>query len=333
MHYASRFNRFKMMQLLITNDAGKLFNSTPYMVVINLIHECVVVVTDPQIRNDDGCTPLHYAARYTPLSVNSTSDHDEAAPVTLRSDNRQIMQLLVNLCQVEVNVQDIYGVSPLQLACSRGNRVAVEILLSSSEINVDIQDKKHDTPLHAACLNGDPFIVQKLLEKNANCLLPNLEEELPIHIACQEGHLEIVSLILRLRFNERAQMMITHDHDFNYPIHLACESGNEEIVKVLFLNQADPTVRKIHDVTPLHIAAKEGFIAIVDVLLQYENADINETDEDLATPLHYAARFNKVSMIEFLLEKLVNNIVSLLFNNMTGMLTLIVMILIPILHY
>jgi ankyrin repeat protein len=278
MHYAARFNRFKIMSLLIAEEA------------------------DPEALTDEGLTPLHYAARYTPLSQNDKED-DAAAPVTLRSNSRQIMELLVKICRVNVNVKDEYGSTPLHLACSRGNRAAVEVLLACETIDVNIPDVNLDTPLHDACLFGDAFIVEKLLENEADCLLANSDKDLPIHIACQEGLCDIVNQIMRRRFDQRANMLNMPDHEMNYPLHLACESGNAEIVKVLFLNGADPNITDNKGVTPLHVAAKEGFIDIAEVLLQYENADINVVDLDLMTPLHYAARHNKLEMMKFLLRK------------------------------
>ena len=287
---------------------GHNYSTTDFLYIIhNSFHTTIILLIilltlDPEILTEEGLTPLHYAARYTPLSQGSTND-DESAPVTLHSTSRQIMQFLITLCRVNVNVQDVYGLTPLHLACSRGNRAAVEALVNAANININIQDKKAETPLHAACLFGDPYIVEQLLRKDADCLLKNIENVTPLHIACQEGYIEIVNLIMRLRFNQRKELLNAYDLEFNFPLHLACESGEVEIVKVLFLNQADPNVIKIHDITPLHIAAKEGFTNVAEVLLQYEGLAVDVTDENLLTPLHYAARYNNISMIKFLLKK------------------------------
>lgn len=187
----------------------------------------------------------------------------------------------------------------------RGNRVAVEILTAvpTPKVEIDAQDKKGETPLHFACLNGDPEIVRMLLEKGADCLMPNQENELAIHVACAEGHMEIVKIIMRICFDKRMDMMSWKDKEFNTPLHFACESGNCEIVKLLLLNNADPLACRMHDVTPLHIAAKEGFIDIASVLLQNDASEIDISDANLLSPIHYAAQFGKVKMIEFLLHK------------------------------
>ena len=258
------------------------------------------------MRTEEGLTPLHYAARYTPLHSKAGGENEEdSAPVTLRSTSKQVLQVLIQFCHVDINVKDRDDLTPLHLACMRGNRVAVEILLAvpTPKVEIDAKDKKGDTPLHFACLNGDPEIVRMLLEKGADCLMPNQENELAIHVACAEGHLEIVKIIMRMCFDKRLDMMKWTDKEYNTPLHFACESGNGEIVKLLLLNNADPLACRMHDVTPLHIAAKEGFIDIASVLLQNDASEIDIPDANLLSPIHYAAQFGKVKMIEFLLQK------------------------------
>lgn len=257
---------------------------------------------DPKIKTEEGLTPLHYAARYTPIFKSRSDENDTDAPIAA---NRQIMQLLI-LWKVDINVQDIYGVTPLHLACNRGNRSAVEVLLAKGGINVNIQDKQQDTPLHDACLFGDEWIVEKLLDSGADALITNDENLIPLHIACREGFTEVVKVMMRMRFDKCSEMVSSYDNQYNTPLHFACRSGNVEIAKLLFLNRADPTAIKEDGITPLHIAAREDFVEIAEVLLQFEGLDINVRDDELNTPLHLAARFNNIEMIEFLLKRYVH---------------------------
>lgn len=57
------------------------------------------------------------------------------------------------------------NVTPLHLACHRGNLEAALILLSQSvTIESNIQDTHGDTPLHQACRYGHEEIVVELLK-------------------------------------------------------------------------------------------------------------------------------------------------------------------------
>ena len=251
---------------------------------------------DTEVRTSEGFTPLHYAARYTPR---------EGEEEDTTSSSKQILQLLISICRVDINVCNNDDVTPLHLACMHRNRIAVGILMSATNpaVNVDAQDKKGDTPLHFACRNEDPEIVDALLKKGANCLIQNEEHELALHVASKEGHMEIVKLILKIGFDKKEEMVNWLDREYNTPLHFACESGSGEVVQLLLLSNADPNACRLHNVTPLHIVAKKGFIDIADVLLQNMNSEINVNDANLLSPIHYAAQFGRVTMIEFLLSK------------------------------
>lgn len=54
--------------------------------------------------------------------------------------------------------------TPLHLACQRGNLDVALILLSQSDIVPDVHDTHGDTPLHQACRYGHEDIVEELLK-------------------------------------------------------------------------------------------------------------------------------------------------------------------------
>ena len=58
----------------------------------------------------------------------------------------------------------VCGVSPLYLACQRGNHIAVSSLLKCNSINVWMQDKNRNNPLHEASRNGHHAIVGMLIK-------------------------------------------------------------------------------------------------------------------------------------------------------------------------
>lgn len=208
-----------------------------------------------------------------------------------------------------MNVKAQYGITPLHLACQRGNIDAVEILLNSANIDVTVADDNKDTPLHEAALNGFTKIVKLILDKMksdgiVSLDLPNDEYHTPLHLACREGHTEVVKLILQYGFDQRMQLATAQDNEQSTPLHLACESGNDDIVRVLLLNGADLLSPKSENVFPIHIAAKFGFVKVVETMLQGAKEDIiNVGDIYQKTPLHYAAQFNQEEMIDFLLDK------------------------------
>lgn len=196
------------------------------------------------------------------------------------------------------------------MACQNGNKVAVDVLLRCNDINIYIKDTSDDTPLHEACLNGHHDIVEILLKRmkleDPNTMeidAQNTESQTPLHLACREGHVEVVKVFLKHFFEKRALLCQTRDNEESTALHLACKSGSDEIVKILILNGADLFAKQHKGITAIHIAAQYGFINVARTLMQ--NVEDLTTPVDIyhRTPLHYAAYYNQMDMIKFLVEK------------------------------
>ncbi len=243
----------------------------------------------------------------------SAGPQEEATSTTATHlfTSRKTVTLLLHQ-KVDVNCKDLYGITPLHMACSRRNLAAVEVLLAHRNIDVGATDASDVTPLHEACLDGDKTIAKKLLEKimedKVEFLAKNDEDETPLHYACKAGHEDIVKLIIQFAIlhenRELVHELVTaQDRKRNTPLHLACESGNDVCVRSLLVNGADIRTTKHDDITPLHVAARQGFIEVAETILKSGLDIIDILDAYQQTPLHYAAKFNQGDMVEFLLQK------------------------------
>ena len=204
-------------------------------------------------------------------------------------------------------MQAKHGISPLHLACQRGNYVAVEVLLGNENIDVTKTNDNKDTPLHEAALSGFPEIVElilkKMKKKGITLQLFNNEKHTPLHLACREGHTDVVKLTLQYGFQQREELVNDVDNELNTPLHFACESGEDEIVRLLLLNGAKLLSQKTDDVLPIHTAARFGYVKVVEIMLGSRENVVNLGDIYQRTPLHYAAQFNQEKMINFLLDR------------------------------
>jgi transient receptor potential cation channel subfamily A protein 1 len=284
LHYAAKFNRFNILKLLREAGANAMQKTT---------HEQL--------------TALHLSARYLPHFQDPDAeahDHVDSQEDNSASTSRCVTQYLIKECRVHVNVQDIYGVTPLHMACSRGNLAALEALIEAPDIQLNISDNNQDTPLHEACLAGHPDVIETLLkkmnEKHIPLSLENDEKQTPLHFACKEGLDVVVKLILQYGDD---RLVHTEDNEHNSPLHLACESGNEAVVDTLLQNGANVMAVKENEITPLHIAARLGFVEIAKMLVAKKKAIVRASDVSQQTPLHYAAQYNQCCMINFLLDQ------------------------------
>ncbi len=130
----------------------------------------------------------------------------------------------------------------------------------------------------------------------------------PLHIAAMSGNKgEVERLIAQhADVNENLDLPGT-------PLHVAIchclmddplfrHQGHVDVVKVLLENGADIQAQRVYEGTPLHDAARKGFVHIAELLLSHA-ADINSKEEDQRrTPLHRAVAANKLRMVQYLLS-------------------------------
>ena len=265
---------------------------------------------DINIKTKDGFTALHFAARHLPRSTDTEEKEGQSDAL---STSRLVVHSLLQAetiyhCRpTQVAVKSSQGITPLHMACSRGNFPAVEEIVNHDASCISVPDNHGDTPLHEACLQGSVKIVKLLIEKGADLSAYNNDYEIPLHVACKEGHVDIVKELLKPGHGDVKSMIAARDNEGNSCMHLAVESGVFETVKVLLLLRADPNAKNTDDVYPIHIAAAQGYTEMAGALLQYNSEVKNALDGELRTPLHHAAMHDQEPMIKFLMQKCVQN--------------------------
>jgi ankyrin repeat protein len=128
----------------------------------------------PLVKDRDGLTPLHIAAR--------SADADAVA-VLLRDD-------------VAADVADYFGVTPLHLAAAAGGPAAghVTAMLVEAGAQVDPRDDFGVTPLLAATRANRPESIQVLVAATADPNLGDLYGSSPLAVADRAGRRELVEL-------------------------------------------------------------------------------------------------------------------------------------------
>lgn len=138
------------------------------------------------------------------------------------------------------------------------------------ELNSCPKDDKGLTLLHIAVMYDQIVIVDFLLDRDTDINATDSDGLTPLHYACIKGHQNI--LLLMLHANADPTMM---DLQGNTPLHLAVDRGHESCVKaLLYLSEhmkISVNVNATNDNgdTPLHFAARWGYCAIVGILLEY----------------------------------------------------------------
>ena len=151
------------------------------------------------------------------------------------------------------------------------------------------------TELRRAAERGVTARVEAILQRPQD---PDLGNPAPLLVACEQGHLEVASLLLEAKADKDKATSNNATAFF-----FAAQKGHLEVARLLLEARADKDKATTdRGVTPLYVAAERGQLEVVRVLLEAKaNKDHATTDRD-ATPLFVAAQNGKLEVARLLLE-------------------------------
>ena len=137
-------------------------------------------------------------------------------------------------------------------AARQGDIEEVKRILSC---NVDI-NKGELTPLYIAAENGHTEIVKLLLDAGAKV------DETTLYCVAQFGNTELLALLLE------AGADVNGEKDYDSPLYVAGRYGNTETVKLLLKAGANVNKTGFLGATPLFVAYHRDHLEVVDILLE-----------------------------------------------------------------
>ncbi|EPQ06383.1 Tankyrase-1 [Myotis brandtii] len=176
---------------------------------------------------------------------------------------------------------------------------------------------RKSSPLHFAAGFGRKDVVEHLLQMGANVHARDDGGLIPLHNACSFGHAEVVSLLLCQGADPNAR------DNWNYtPLHEAAIKGKIDVCIVLLQHGADPNIRNTDGKSALDLAdpsakavltgeykkdelleaARSGNEEKLMALLTPLNVNCHASDGRKSTPLHLAAGYNRVRIVQLLLQ-------------------------------
>ncbi len=146
----------------------------------------------------------------------------------------------------------IKGITPLFLACQRGNQEQVELLVGmGADVNKDCYKW---TPLHAACKNGSIKIVELLVKKGANIWVQDRTGKTAYDIASEEKKTELLKFLGSLPQSTLPKLVKEGDSSElktkNSEL-LKDDNANKNNLKELKQNPLDENVNKNNLVTSI----------------------------------------------------------------------------------
>lgn len=152
-------------------------------------------------------------------------------------------------------------------------------------------------PINSAAENGHIEIVKLLLANGADITVQDAKGWTPLNSAAWGGHLEVVKLLL-----ENGADFTVPSNDYWTPLVVAAYHGHLSVVQLLLEKGADIIASTEDGWTPLNSAARGGHLEVVKLLLE-NGADMTVQDADGWTPLNSAAREGHEEVVKLLLDK------------------------------
>ncbi|RXN01133.1 Tankyrase-2 [Acipenser ruthenus] len=269
-------------------------------------------------------TSLHEAASKNRVEVCSLLLSYGADPTLLNCHNKSALDLAPTPQLRERLAYEFKGHTLLQ--ASRETDVA----RIKKHITLDIVNFKHpqthETALHCAATSPYPKrkqVCELLLRKGANVNEKTKDFLTPLHMASEKSHNDVVEVLLKHEAKVNAL-----DHLGQTALHRAAHCGHLQTIRLLLSSGCDPLIVSLQGFSASQMgnenvqqvlqegvlignsdsdrqlleAAKSGDSEVVKKLCTLQNVNCRDIEGRLSTPLHFAAGYNRVAVVEYLLQ-------------------------------
>ncbi|XP_077442031.1 poly [ADP-ribose] polymerase tankyrase-1 isoform X1 [Vanacampus margaritifer] len=333
LHLAAGYNRVRIVQLLLQHGADvhakdkgglvPLHNACSYghyeVTELLLKHGACVNAMDLW-----QFTPLHEAASKNRIEVCSLLLSHGADPTLLNCHSKSSVDMAPTPELKERLSYEFKGHSLLQ-AAREADMAKAKRSLALEIINFK-HPHTHETALHCAVASPHPKrkqVTELLLRKGANVNEKNKDFMTPLHVAAERAHNDIMEVLQKhgAKVNALDTLGQTALHRAALAGHLqtcrlllgygadaslvslqgftAAQMGNEAVQQIL--NENVPVRNSDVDYRLLE-AAKAGDLDTVKSLCTAQNVNCRDLEGRHSTPLHFAAGYNRVQVVEYLLH-------------------------------
>uniref|UniRef100_A0A8C5MP51 Transient receptor potential cation channel subfamily A member 1 n=1 Tax=Leptobrachium leishanense TaxID=445787 RepID=A0A8C5MP51_9ANUR len=287
LHYAAKHGFLDIMILIINEGTDEVLDLVDEKGNSPLVQVLLSRGADPNIRNIYRISALHLA-------------------IQLHHNN--IVEELLNHATTKLDLDGDLGNTPVMQACYKDNDEALSLLLNRGA-KLCKQNKLGYYPIHMTAFSGSVKCLDLLLKKGLefgygmvdHVNYTDNEKSSPLHIAVQNGGLEIVKALI-----EHGAKADLKQNDNATALHFAATQGATEIVKFMISSyKGDGNIVDLLDgnnETPLHKSALFDHVDLAEYLISM-GANIDTMDNEMRTPLLLATSCSAWNTVNLLLAK------------------------------
>jgi len=278
---------------------------------------------DQGIRDKLGLTALHYTFIYDRPEMAKLLWQREKSPDIFAAAGFGDIEALRRILKANPDAIEARGPvfkrTPLHWAAEKGQTHVLEFLIDQGA-EVDAQSWDGWTALHQAAHAGHKGCVELLIQSGAACDARAKSGLTPLQWAALEQNEETADLIAaktgwdvlsaaalgkadvlkELLANGPAAAGLAVGTKKMTPLHVAAEEGHLGAVEILIAKGVRVDLGNYRGETPLHLAAESGEQKVVKALLD-AGADPNAKPKFARTPLHRATEAGHVAVVRMLL--------------------------------
>ncbi|GLD63224.1 tankyrase-2-like protein [Lates japonicus] len=334
LHLAAGYNRVKTVQLLLQHGADVHAKDKGDLVPLhNACSYGHYEVTELLVKHG-ACvnamdlwqfTPLHEAASKNRVEVCSLLLSYGADPTFLNCHNKSSIDLAPTSQLKERLAYEFRGHSLLQAARD------ADVVRVKKHLSLETISFKHphtqETALH--CVSASPYTKRKqvcelLLRKGANVNEKMKDLLTPLHLASEKAHNDVIEVLVKHEAKVNAV-----DHLGQTALHRAAHCGHLQTCRLLLSAGSDPLLTSLQGFSPSQLgnksvqeilqaegvlvgnsevdrqlleASKTGDVETVKKLCTVQNVNCRDVEGRQSTPLHFAAGYNRLAVVQFLLQ-------------------------------
>lgn len=202
--------------------------------------------------------------RKSPIDHRAYDGHSALSAAALQG-HREVVELLLRR-GADTDVRDAEGRPLLYLLILEGCLDLATLLIEKGGVPLESRDAEGRTALHVAAWQGDLDGIELLLRHGADPNALDSEGRPALHSVAWRGHLDAGRLLLRAR---GIKVDLACKKQGATALSIAAQEGHTEIVTMLLENGAEPDLVDHYGRSPVKVAGKRGNFPIVRLLESY----------------------------------------------------------------